>query len=99
MIDVAKERLTSTGVLPSGRIEFQVASFEELDLAPAAYDLITANMSLHHLAEKAPFYTYLRAALRPGGMLVFGDELVGATADIERPTGAPGSSSPDSRTT
>ena len=84
MIEVAKERLASTGVLPNGRIEFQVATFEDLDLATEAYDLITANMSLHHLADKAPFYAHLRAALRRGGILVFGDELAGATADIER---------------
>ena len=84
MIEVAKERLGGVGLLPNSGIEFQVSLFEDLHVAPESFDLITANMSLHHLVDKAPFYARLRAALRAGGMLVFGDELVGATPEIER---------------
>lgn len=84
MIEVAKERLASTGVLPSDRIEFEMALFEQLAVAPAAYDLVTANMSLHHIADKQPFYASLRAALRTDGAFVFGDELRGATDDVEQ---------------
>ncbi len=84
MIEVARERLSGAGLLTAARIQFQMASFEELDIVTAPYDLITANMSLHHLVDKRPFYTRLRSALKPDGALVFGDELIGATAEIEK---------------
>jgi tRNA (cmo5U34)-methyltransferase len=80
MIDVARGRLAGD----PAAVEFVVALFEELDLQPAAYDLIVSNMSLHHVADKRPFYTCLREALRPEGLLVFGDELIGASPAIEQ---------------
>jgi ubiquinone/menaquinone biosynthesis C-methylase UbiE len=79
MIEVAKERLGPA----AGRIEFDVAAFEKLQLPAHAFDLITANMSLHHVAAKGPLYALLHRALRPNGVLVFGDELCGATPEIE----------------
>jgi tRNA (cmo5U34)-methyltransferase len=79
MIDVARRRLASEG----GQVEFVESLFEQLDLPSTAYDLIVSNMSLHHVADKAPMYARLHAALRPGCLLVFGDELVGATPDIQ----------------
>jgi tRNA (cmo5U34)-methyltransferase len=41
-------------------------------------------MSLHHIVDKGPFYRRLRESLRRGGMLVLGDELVGALPHIQQ---------------
>ena len=45
--------------------------------------MIASNMSLHHVAEKEPFYKRLRRALPTGGCLVFGDEATTAIPRIE----------------
>ena len=78
MIDVARRRLAAR------QVSFVGSMFEDLQLAPAGFDLITSNMSLHHIAEKGPFYRRLRAALRPGGFLIFGDELKGALPRVQQ---------------
>lgn len=86
MIELAQARLVEVGVATAGMIaetSFEVAQFEALILPERGYDLIAANMSLHHIEDKGPFYARLRLALRPGGLLVFGDELKGAHAHIE----------------
>ena len=83
MIEVAKERLARQGVLV-GRVEFGVSLFEDLAMPDKAFDLVAANMSLHHLIDKRPFYAKIRGSLRAGGAFVFGDELIGAMPDIER---------------
>ena len=75
MIRIAREHL------PDGRVSFKIALFEDLDLAKGSFDLIASNMSLHHIAEKEPFYKSLRRALRPGGCLVFGDEVAVQVSD------------------
>jgi tRNA (cmo5U34)-methyltransferase len=58
--------------------------FEDLDIGEAAYDLITSNMSLHHIADKLPFYRRLNSGLKPGGLFVFGDELQGISPLVEQ---------------
>lgn len=86
MIELAQARLVAAGVVTSGTIadtSFDVAHFEALSLPEHGYDLIAANMSLHHVEAKEPLYTRLRRALRRGGLLVFGDELKGAHPYIE----------------
>ena len=81
MLAIAKDRVRAVG--GETRVSFRAALFEELDVGVAGYDLIAANMSLHHVADKQPFYMKLRRALRPGGLLVFGDELRTALPHIE----------------
>jgi ubiquinone/menaquinone biosynthesis C-methylase UbiE len=83
MIEVAKERLGRLGV-PASRVNFEVSLFEELALPSRAFDLVTSNMSLHHVSDKQPVYTRIRDAIVPGGALIFGDELMGATPEVER---------------
>ena len=82
MLDIAQDRLRLSG--GAARISFRSELFEKLSLEPESFDLVAANMSLHHLAEKLPFYTMLRQTLRPGGLLVFGDELEVALPHIEQ---------------
>jgi ubiquinone/menaquinone biosynthesis C-methylase UbiE len=76
MLAVARERVGPA----SYRATFVESTFEELALREGRWDLIAASMSLHHLADKLPFYRTLRLALRGGGVLAFADELTGATA-------------------
>lgn len=81
MVEIARARLAADRIETAA---FSVALFEELDLPADGHDLIASNMSLHHVADKAPFYAKLQRALRPGGLLVVGDELQGATPEVER---------------
>jgi len=77
MIRIARERVAHE------RVTFMTALFEDLDLASESFDLIASNMSLHHVVDKLPFYKHLRRALRPGGWLVFGDEVTAAIPRVE----------------
>jgi ubiquinone/menaquinone biosynthesis C-methylase UbiE len=83
MIDVARERLGRLAA-PAARVEFTVSRFEDMALPVQEFDLVTSNMALHHVLDKPPVYASIRAALRPGHSLIFGDELLGATPEIEQ---------------
>jgi len=78
MIETARERV------PAKRVSFVVSLFEDLELPDASFDLIASNMSLHHIADKGPFYKRLRKAMRQGGSFIFGDELTGAIPRIAK---------------
>jgi tRNA (cmo5U34)-methyltransferase len=80
MITIARDRVNGACRL----LTFRIAHFEGLALPRDGFDLIASNMALHHLRFKAPFYARLRAALRPGGVLVFGDELAGEAEYVHR---------------
>ena len=83
MIALARERLQGAGIQRSTDVRFKVQNFEESVFPHQAYDLIASNMSLHHVEDKTPFYARLHDALKPGGLLVFGDELTGALPYVE----------------
>jgi tRNA (cmo5U34)-methyltransferase len=84
MTEMARLRLQSAHPAVARRATFVASMFEELRLQDGTYDLITSSMSLHHIVDKQPFYASLRAALSPGGKLVFADELVVADPEIQR---------------
>ena len=81
MLAIARDRLDGAGA--AGRVTLRTGLFEDLELGTGSYDLIATNMALHHIERKQSFYTALRAALRPGGLLVLGDEVQGALPHIE----------------
>ena len=83
MIELAQERLRQAAIRRTTDVGFEVRRFEEMELAPQTYDLIASNMSLHHIEDKGPFYARLHEALKPGGLLAFGDELTGALPHVE----------------
>ena len=56
-----------------------VARFEDVELEPASFDLITSCISLHHVSDKGLLYERLAAAIRPGGTFRFADQLRGGT--------------------
>jgi ubiquinone/menaquinone biosynthesis C-methylase UbiE len=81
MIDVARERIGSGEAV--ARLEFVVSTFEEFAAPDGSFDLVTSNMAIHHIIDKAPFYARLRKMLAPGGFFALGDELVAETPRIE----------------
>ena len=83
MVALAQERLGQADVQRTTDVRFDVRRFEETELPRQSYDLIASNMSLHHVEDKALFYSRLHDALKPGGLLAFGDELTGALPHIE----------------
>ena len=83
MVALAQKRLREATVRRTTEVGFEVRTFEEIELPLETYDLITSNMSLHHIVDKGPFYARLHEALKPGGLLAFGDELKGALPHVE----------------
>jgi SAM-dependent methyltransferase len=53
---------------PHERIEYRVATAEEVDLPPASVDLVTVAQALHWLKLDA-FYANVRRVLRPHGLI------------------------------
>ena len=85
MIEIANARIqTDHPSVEASRVSFEVVAFEAAVLEVESFDLVTASMSLHHLVDKLPFYTRVRAALRPGGFFVFADELTGVVPYIQK---------------
>lgn len=80
MLEIARDRLQ----VARRTVGLKIARFEDLALTQQSLDLIASNMALHHVRYKAPFYARLRVALRPGGALVFGDELVGEAPYVQQ---------------
>lgn len=83
MVDVTRGRLRGSYPEVDKRATFVTSAFEELTLEGGAYDLITSNLALHHVLDKQPFYSVLAKALKPGGKLVFADELVVNDPEIQ----------------
>jgi tRNA (cmo5U34)-methyltransferase len=65
------------------RLQIVHAAFEDLARPAGIYDLVTSSMSLHHVIDKTTFYTSIHTWLRPGGFLIFADELTGAIPHIQ----------------
>lgn len=59
-----------------GGVRFAVGDAAGLELAPAAYDVVLSQYSLHRLPDPDGFFARLDAALRPGGWLIL-NEYVG----------------------
>jgi len=67
MLPLARRRLGRRATLTQG-------NFTRIELPPA--DAVVATLALHHVrtrAAKSRLYTRIRAALRPGGVLLSGD--------------------------
>ncbi len=67
---------------PRSTAKFVHSTFEQLSYSEGDFDLITSCISLHHVQDKAALYRQLRAALRPGGRLIFADQLRGVTDGV-----------------
>jgi tRNA (cmo5U34)-methyltransferase len=76
MVATTRDRLAAAN--PDAHLTFTTCLFEQLDLQPASFDLITSALSLHHVVAKAPLYAGLARALAPGGTFRFSDQLRGS---------------------
>lgn len=76
MLDVTHERLGHP--LRVRRIE---ARFEDVDLQPEWFDVVTSCIAVHHVQDKARLFRRLRRILRPGGALVLCDQMSGVTEE------------------
>src|SRR5260370_11982105 len=84
MLAASRARLTADHPQVAARARFLQCRFEDLQLAPSAFDLIASCISLHHLRGKAPLYPRSFAALVPGGSFRFPGRLCGGT-DLHQP--------------
>jgi SAM-dependent methyltransferase len=60
------------------RFDYRIGDLNQIELAPAAFDLVIAEMSLHHTTALERLFDVIAGALKPGGLLLV-DEYVGPT--------------------
>src|ERR1700730_1011084 len=58
--------------------EYRLADLNDIELDPESFDLLVAEMSLHHTFELERLFDVIAHALKPGGLLIV-DEYVGPT--------------------
>lgn len=81
MLEKAKARFEGMGKSP--RILF--GDYVTTDFA-GSYDLIISALSIHHLADadKEHLYQRIYSSLKPGGMFVNAEQVLGSTTDLEQ---------------
>jgi glycosyltransferase involved in cell wall biosynthesis/SAM-dependent methyltransferase len=76
-LDLSPAAVAAARKLLAGQpVEFEIVDINRIELAPEQYDVVFAASSLHHFIALEHVFDQVRAALRPGGWLVF-DEYVG----------------------
>jgi len=67
---------------PNQTVSFLNEDFRALKLANNSVDLVVSSIALHHLtdAEKQTLLQNIFGWLKPGGVLIFGDQFAGSTA-------------------
>ena len=80
MLDLARERFASD----PARFTYAVMDYASSDL-PSAFDVVVSCLSIHHLEDdaKMALFRRVRAALRPGGVFINADQVLGATPAVE----------------
>lgn len=58
----------------SPRIEYQCKAMEDLDFAPAMFDLVVSSLALHYAADYAGLVANIARWLKPGGSFVYSVE-------------------------
>lgn len=81
MLDDLRRRARQTPV--AARVETRLCAIEQLQLPPGSVDLVVSNYALHHLRDqdKETVLANARRWLRPGGVLVVGDMMLGRGTD------------------
>jgi SAM-dependent methyltransferase len=77
MTDITARRAAAMGA--NARVKTITSRFEELSFEAGSFDLVCSCMSLHHVVDKGQLFTSMARWLAPGGVLVFGDELLGGS--------------------
>lgn len=88
LIDVALEMLEKAQTRFAGMGKFPkilIGDYAEADFG-TSYDLITSALSIHHLsdADKAKLYSRVYQALKPGGMFINADQVLGKTSYLDK---------------
>ncbi len=83
MTALTAARAAKKGIGPD-RLRTVTGRFEEVSFEAGSFDLVTSCMSLHHVKDKLPVYRSIRGWLAPGGWFCFGDQLLGATEEIQK---------------
>jgi len=87
LVDVAEQMLAVARLRFAGdaRFSFVAADFATLDLPPGR-DVVMSALAIHHLedADKRALFARIHAALRPGGVFVNAEQVLGATPDVEQ---------------
>ncbi|MEH2216545.1 MULTISPECIES: class I SAM-dependent methyltransferase [unclassified Nostoc] len=80
MLEKAKFRFSKMGKSP----QILIGDYIETDLGDS-YDLIISALSIHHLSDfdKELLYQRIYDVLKPGGIFVNADQILGKTADLE----------------
>ncbi len=81
MLDKARERLD-----PASDVQFVLKDFYELEL-PGNTDAVVSSLALHHLItddDKRCFYARVLECLRPGGVFVNADAVLGSDEWLEQ---------------
>lgn len=73
MIEQARTSLASAINDLAGRVEFQVADGNRLNLPDASFDLVMCNSVLHHLAEPQNLLTEMARLVKPAGAILLRD--------------------------
>ena len=70
-IDISPEMIRIASAKPgAGDVDFEVADFNTMELAPESLDMIQAHSILHLLPDPAATLARAHAALKPGGLFV-----------------------------
>ena len=80
MMEVAKDRFRD-----ESNVEYLIADYTDYVFDSNKYDFIISSLSIHHLTdeEKRSLYDCLYTALKPGGVFVNADQVLGQTDYIE----------------
>jgi SAM-dependent methyltransferase len=74
-LDVSERMLERARSFPADkRITYARADLERLDLPAGSFDLAYSSLAFHYVADVARLFGTIRAALAPGGQLVFSTE-------------------------
>ena len=75
-VEQAEEATRAAGL--GDQIEYRVADLDSVTLDKNSYDVVVAQMSVHHVAELEHLFDQVGRSLRPGGVFVL-NEYVGPT--------------------
>lgn len=81
MLERAKHRFRQMGKSPT----IQIGDYAEVNWEDA-FDLIISGLSIHHLShtDKQRLYKRIYQSLKPGGMFVNADQVLGKTRELEK---------------
>ncbi|MDH7800341.1 MULTISPECIES: class I SAM-dependent methyltransferase [unclassified Rhizobium] len=74
-VDLSENMLRRAAEINGGPgIEYRRAAIEDIDFAPASFDLVLSSLALHYVRDLDTAFAGVFAALKPGGDFVFSIE-------------------------